>query len=279
MELGAEEHRLRESRTGARWRRWGPYLSERQWGTVREDYSDNGDAWDVLQPRPGTLAGLPLGRGRPRRHLSDDAAAAVLRPGAVERARPDPEGAALRADERRGQPRRGREGVLLLPRQPAHPLATSGGSTSTRRRPTPTTTWSRTNRSRSRGTELEYELIDTGRLRRRPLLRRRGRVRQGRPERHPLPHHRAQPWPGPTRRSTCCPRCGSATPGRGRRSTEQPPDRRASTVPAIIRSCGPTTTSSVATTCTPSRAPTLLFCENETNHARLGAATPTRRRS
>ncbi|MFJ9037219.1 MGH1-like glycoside hydrolase domain-containing protein [Streptomyces sp. NPDC102406] len=30
---------------GAAWRRWGPYVSERQWGTVREDYSDNGDAW------------------------------------------------------------------------------------------------------------------------------------------------------------------------------------------------------------------------------------------
>jgi mannosylglycerate hydrolase MGH1-like protein len=30
------------------WRKWGPYLSERQWGTVREDYSDNGDAWSYL---------------------------------------------------------------------------------------------------------------------------------------------------------------------------------------------------------------------------------------
>src|ERR671911_1773214 len=28
------------------WRRWGPYVSERQWGTVREDYSDSGDAWN-----------------------------------------------------------------------------------------------------------------------------------------------------------------------------------------------------------------------------------------
>ena len=30
------------------WRAWGPYLSERQWGTVREDYSDNGDAWSYF---------------------------------------------------------------------------------------------------------------------------------------------------------------------------------------------------------------------------------------
>ncbi|MDP9041138.1 MAG: glucosidase, partial [Bacteroidota bacterium] len=30
----------------ASWKNWGPYLSERQWGTVREDYSENGDAWE-----------------------------------------------------------------------------------------------------------------------------------------------------------------------------------------------------------------------------------------
>jgi hypothetical protein len=44
----AEETRLREARAGVPWRAWGPYLSERQWGTVREDYSDNGDAWSYF---------------------------------------------------------------------------------------------------------------------------------------------------------------------------------------------------------------------------------------
>jgi hypothetical protein len=48
MELTAEEIRLREARDGVPWRRWGPYLSERQWGTVREDYSDDGDAWSYF---------------------------------------------------------------------------------------------------------------------------------------------------------------------------------------------------------------------------------------
>jgi hypothetical protein len=46
--LTAEEQRLREAREGVGWRAWGPYLSERQWGTVREDYSDNEDAWSYL---------------------------------------------------------------------------------------------------------------------------------------------------------------------------------------------------------------------------------------
>ena len=45
----AEELRLDEAREKAvPWRQWGPYLSERQWGTVREDYSENGDAWDYF---------------------------------------------------------------------------------------------------------------------------------------------------------------------------------------------------------------------------------------
>ena len=44
----AEAAQLAAIRPGVHWRRWGPYLSERQWGTVREDYSPNGDAWNYL---------------------------------------------------------------------------------------------------------------------------------------------------------------------------------------------------------------------------------------
>jgi Glycosyl hydrolase family 63 C-terminal domain len=44
----AEGRRLAEARLGAPWRRWGSYVSERQWGTVREDYSADGDAWEYL---------------------------------------------------------------------------------------------------------------------------------------------------------------------------------------------------------------------------------------
>ncbi|HEY2994547.1 MAG TPA: glucosidase [Methylomirabilota bacterium] len=45
--MNAEQERLEEARTkDIPWRKWGPYLSERQWGTVREDYSDSGDAWN-----------------------------------------------------------------------------------------------------------------------------------------------------------------------------------------------------------------------------------------
>ena len=45
----AEQIRLENDREGrAAWKKWGPYLSERQWGTVREDYSSNGDAWNYF---------------------------------------------------------------------------------------------------------------------------------------------------------------------------------------------------------------------------------------
>jgi hypothetical protein len=47
--MSAEEQRLMEAADrAAHWKRWGPYLSERAWGTVREDYSAYGTAWDYL---------------------------------------------------------------------------------------------------------------------------------------------------------------------------------------------------------------------------------------
>ena len=47
--MTAEHQRLAEAaKHAAHWRRWGPYLSERQWGTVREDYSPDGAAWNYL---------------------------------------------------------------------------------------------------------------------------------------------------------------------------------------------------------------------------------------
>src|SRR5713101_6773133 len=47
--MTAEQRRLEETRARtAHWRRWGPYLADRQWGTVREDYSAHGTAWDYF---------------------------------------------------------------------------------------------------------------------------------------------------------------------------------------------------------------------------------------
>jgi len=44
--MNKENKRLQEAQNGVPWKKWGPYLSERQWGTVREDHSSDGNAWD-----------------------------------------------------------------------------------------------------------------------------------------------------------------------------------------------------------------------------------------
>ena len=44
-----EAKRLGSIVKGSDWRRWGPYLAERQWGVVREDYSEDGDAWTIFR--------------------------------------------------------------------------------------------------------------------------------------------------------------------------------------------------------------------------------------
>ena len=50
-DIDQERQRMEDARNrrpGADWRRWGPYVSAREWGTVREDYSTDGAAWDYL---------------------------------------------------------------------------------------------------------------------------------------------------------------------------------------------------------------------------------------
>ncbi len=60
--MNVEQQRLDESAARhANRTRWGPYLSERQWGTVREDYSPDGECWTYFPHDHERLAGVPLG--------------------------------------------------------------------------------------------------------------------------------------------------------------------------------------------------------------------------
>ena len=120
--MTAEERRLKENQDrSAHWRRWGPYLSERQWGTVREDYSPHGTAWEFF----------PHDHARSRAYrwgedglagISDNHQRLCFALALWNERDSDPQGAPLRPDRQRGQPRRGRQGVLLLPRLHADPL-------------------------------------------------------------------------------------------------------------------------------------------------------------
>ena len=98
------------------WYEWGPYLSERAWGSVREDYSASGDAWNGVPARPRAIAGVPLERGRHGGH-DRRLQPAVARALAVERGRSHHQGADVRAGQPGGQSRRGRQGILVVPRR------------------------------------------------------------------------------------------------------------------------------------------------------------------
>jgi hypothetical protein len=92
---GAEAERLeQDARRERNWKRWGPYLAERQWGTVREDYSGEGNVWGYFShDRRG--AGRTAGAGRAARHRRP-AVPPGLRPDTLEPAGSDSEGAAVR---------------------------------------------------------------------------------------------------------------------------------------------------------------------------------------
>ena len=157
----AEAGRLEESRRRLKyWKRWGPYLSERAWGTVREDYSPGGSVWDYFPHDHARSRAYRWNEDGLGGHLRP-ASADLLRPGAVERPRSDPQGAALRPDRQRRQSRRGREGVLLLSRQHADafvhevPLQVPAGRVSLRARSSRRT-------AAAASSAPEFELIDTG---------------------------------------------------------------------------------------------------------------------
>ena len=97
--------RLQQARKGTSdWKKWGPYLSERQWGTVREDYSQDGNAWDYFTHDQARSRAYHWGEDG-LAGISDDKQLLCFSAGPVEWPRPDPQGAPLRVDEQRRQPR------------------------------------------------------------------------------------------------------------------------------------------------------------------------------
>ena len=152
--------------------------------------------------------------------------------------RPDPQGAHVRPHRAAGQPRRGRQGVLVVPRRAAEPRAAAlalplpagGVPVRAARPPRP-----RAERPRARAARH-------GRLRRRPLLVGRRHLREGLADRGADADRAREPRARTRRRSTCCRRCGSATPGRGatRRSVRSSTAtaRRSSSRPRVSPATG-----------------------------------------
>ncbi len=173
------------------WYEWGPYLSERAWGTVREDYSADGDAWRSFPHDHARSRALPVERGRDGRHLGHPPRA-LPRAGPVERRGPDPQGADVRPGRPRGQPRRGRQGVLVVPRGPAEPRpAALALPLPAGRLPVRTA-----DRARPRAAGPRARAARHRRLRRRPVLVGRRHLRQGDAHRGADAGRRREPRPG-----------------------------------------------------------------------------------
>ena len=167
-------------RQASDWYLWGPYVSERQWGTVREDYSADGDAW----------AYLPHDHARSRAYRwGEDGMAGFcdveqrLCLGLALWNGRDPilKERMFGLTGRRGQPRRGRQGALVVPRRHPEPrleplaLPLSAARLPVRR----PAGGERAARQARPGVRAARH----GRVRRRPLLDLRSRLRQGRPDR------------------------------------------------------------------------------------------------
>ena len=217
-----EQRRLNEAReNGIPWKKWGPYLSERQWGTVREDYSADGNAWDYFTPRPGALARLSLGRGRPRPASRDDQQRLCFALALWNGSDPILKERLFGLTNSEGN--HGEDVKEYYFYLDSHadalvhevPLQVSAGASSRTR------DLVETNRA-PRPAGVRVRAARHRRLRRRPLLRRLRRVRQGRPRRHPDPDHGRTTAARSRPRCTCCRRCGSATRGRGAAEAPKP---------------------------------------------------------
>ena len=117
-----EQERLNDARErNVPWKRWGPYLSERQWGTVREDYSDSGDAWNAFSHDEARSRVYLWGEDG-LAGISDDGQLLCFALALWNGKDPILKERLFGLTNARGQPRRGRQGVLLLPRQHADAL-------------------------------------------------------------------------------------------------------------------------------------------------------------
>ena len=187
----AEESRRREADDGTvAVAPVGPYLSERQWGTVREDYSDDGDAWSYFTHDQARSRAYRWGEDG-LAGISDDHQRLCFALALWNEQDPilkERLFGLTNAEGNHGEDVK--EYYFYVDNTPTHrylrwlykyPQA-----------PTRTTTWSRRTRARS-PLRARVRAARHRRLRRGPLLRRRGRVRQGRARTTSRAHHGAQP--------------------------------------------------------------------------------------
>ena len=120
VNISAEQQRLKENRADSQpWRKWGPYLSERQWGTVREDYSSGGNAWDYLSHDQARSRAYRWGEDG-LAGMCDEQVRLCLALALWNGRDPILKERLFGLTNARREPRRGRQRTLLLPRRHPH---------------------------------------------------------------------------------------------------------------------------------------------------------------
>ena len=242
---GAEQRRLAEADAGVPWRRWGPYLSERQWGTVREDYSADGDAWYYF----------PHDHARSRAYrwgedgiagICDDQQRLCLALALWNGRDPILKERLFGLTNPEGNHGEDVKEYYFYLDSDADALLHEVCSTSTRSAAFPYADLVADEPRGAASDDPEYELLDTGVFDDGPLLRRRRRVRQGRARGPADADHRARTAAPRRRRCTCCRRCGSATPGPGAGRRPPRPSLRADAPRRRRRARSPPSTPSSA---------------------------------
>jgi hypothetical protein len=176
-----EDERLSQ---GAIWKKWGPYLSERQWGTVREDYSDSGNAWDYFTHDQGRSRVYRWGEDG-LAGISDDHQILCFALALWNGKDPVLKERLFGLTNSEGNHGEDcKEYYFYLDSTPTHSYMKYLYKYPHDR--FPYNTLSGPNRSRSRF-DFEYELLDTGLFNERPVFRCLYRVCQGRPGGYPCP--------------------------------------------------------------------------------------------
>ena len=185
-----EQKRLNDAREGGiPWKKWGPYLSERQWGTVREDYSDDGNAWDYFshdQSRSRAYRWGEDGLGG----ICDDKQRLCFALALWNERDPILKERLFGLTNSEGNHGEDvKEYYFYLDSTPTHSYMKYLYKYP--QREFPYRDLVETNRQPIAG-GVRVRAARHRHLRRRPVLRRLRRVREGRSRRHPRPHHRAQ---------------------------------------------------------------------------------------
>ena len=186
-----EQKRLNEAReTGIPWKKWGPYLSERQWGTVREDYSQDGNAWAYFshdQSRSRAYRWGEDGLGG----FSDDKQRLCFALALWNEHDPILKERAFGLTNSEGNHGEDvKEYYFYVDSTPTHSYMKYLYKYPQREFPYGDLL---RNERAPVAAGIRVRADRHGRLRRQPVLRRLSRVRQGRPGRHPDPGHRPQP--------------------------------------------------------------------------------------